>query len=409
MSLGSDIMKTIEYLKKNGIKRFFKVLWQYKIEIVLEKFIYIFTKNKPLQDKILIESHNDFDCNGGAFYNYLIEHGYNKKYKIVWLVRKKVKEKLPMNVKTVPLLGPSLKKAYHICTAKYVTFDCESVNKLRKDQKVVYCSHGAGGLKNAKGKMFIPNSVDYILVQSKEYAPIQANQWSLNWPDKRIVFIGYPAQDTFFIDDRSELLKITSKKYKKVILWMPTFRKSLVNNRNDSLKEQKLGIPLINTSEEYHKLNKQLKKEDVYLIIKLHPKQDVSNLGIEDMSNIKVLTGLLVKELEIDNYKLMKCTDALISDYSGAAYEYLQLNRPLGYVLDDMNEYKLGFVVDDIHQLIARHEIYTLKDLENFITDVVNEKDVYKKKREELRDYIYEYHDGKASERLVKLLGINLD
>lgn len=399
-------MKLITYLKEKGLKRLIKVLWQYKIEMLLEKIIYVFTKNKTLEDKIIIESHNDFDCNGGAFYNYLIQQGYNKKYKIVWLVRKKIKSKLPTNVETVPLFGPSFKKAYHICTAKYFTYDCEGGRKVRNDQIVVYCSHGAGGLKNAKGKIFIPDSVNYILTQSEKYAPIQANQWSLNPNDKRLVYIGFPAQDTFFINDKSEFLKITDKKYEKVILWMPTFRKGGGFKRNDSLKEQKLGIPLFNTLEEYSLFNEELKKMNVFLIIKIHPKQDLSNLGITDMSNIKVLTGNSVKELEIDNYKLMKSTDALISDYSGAAYEYLQLNRPLGYVLDDINDYKIGFVVEDVHQLIAGQEIYTIEDLRNFIRDVVDNNDIYKECREQLRNYIYKYHDGNSSERLAKLLGL---
>ena len=396
-------MQVIQYLRKNGIKRAIEVFWDYKIEIVLEKIINIFTKNIELQDKIIIESHNDFDCNGGAFYNYLINNQYNKKYKIVWLVRKKSKKKLPKNVECVPLYGPSIRKAYHMCTAKYFSYDCIGGKKVRKDQIVVYCSHGAGGLKNAKGKIFINDDVNYILLQSENYAPIQADQW----PDKRATFIGYPAHDTFFIEDKSEINKITNKNYNKVILWMPTFRKGGGYNRNDSLKEQKLGIPLFNKMEDYYNLNEKLKNSNVYLIIKIHPMQDLSNLKIYDMSNIKVLTGKKVKELGIDNYKLMKCADALISDYSGAAFEYLQLNKPLGYVLDDINEYKIGFVVENIHQLIAGHEIYTIEDLNKFVTDVINENDIYKKRREELRDYIYKYHDGDSSKRLVQLLGLS--
>lgn len=397
-------MQLIQYLKEKGFKRAIEVLWKYKIEIVLEKFINIFTKNKPLQNKIVIESHNDFDCNGGAFYNYLIDNGYNKKYKIVWLIRKKVKEKLPQNVEAVPLYGPNLKKAYHVCTAKYFTYDCEGVNKIRNDQIVVYCTHGSGALKNVRGKIFIPDSVNYILVPSEYYLPLEAKQLSLNSNDKRFVYIGFPAQDTFFVDDKSEVLKIINKKYKKVILWMPTFRKGSGYNRNDSLKEQKLGIPLFNTLGDYETFNEQLKKMNVFLIIKIHPKQDLSNLNIYDMSNIKVLTGDSVKKLGIDNYKLIKCSDALISDYSGAALEYLQLNRPLGYVFDDINEYKIGFIVDDVHQLMAGHEIYTIEDLKKFIIDVMYDNDIYKERREKLRNRIYKYHDGNSSERLAKLL-----
>ena len=191
-----------------------------------------------------------------------------------------------------------------------------------------------------------------------------------------------------------------------MILCMPTFRKGGGYHRNDSRKEQKLGIPLIETQEQYLKLNNYLAENDVFLIIKIHPKQDLENLKIKDESNIKVLTGETVKKLEIDNYALMKCADALISDYSGAAYEYLQLDRPIGYVLDDVNDYIAGFVVEDIHTLIAGAEIYNFEQLESFIVNVVSENDSFKERREKIRNYIYEYHDANSSKRLVELLGL---
>ena len=400
-------MNPILYLKKNGIRHTINVIYKYKLEIILEKVMYLFTKNIKLKNTIMIESHNDFDCNGGAFYKYLIKNGYNRKYKIVWLVRKKRKDSFPKNVTTVLLYGPSIRKAYYVCTSKFFIYDCENVSKQRADQIMVYCGHGTGGLKNVKGKMFIPPQCDYLLVQSDSYAPIQANQWSVSYPDKRLVAIGYPAQDIFFNEELSlEINKITTKKYVKVILWMPTFRKGGGYQRNDSTKEQKLGIPLIETLSQYDELNEYLKQKDILLIIKIHPKQDLSNLGVGDKSNIKVLTGETVKHLKVDNYALMKCADALISDYSGAAYEYLQLNRPIGYVLDDLNEYISGFVVEDIHQLIAGHEIYDFEQFKNFIIDVVNNNDKYKEKRIKIRDYIYKYHDGHSSERLAKLMNL---
>lgn len=96
----------------------------------------------------------------------------------------------------------------------------------------------------------------------------------------------------------------------------------------------------------------------------------------------------------------------MISDYSGAAYEYLQLDRPIGYVLDDVNDYIAGFVVEDIHTLIAGAEIYNFEQLESFIVNVVSENDSFKERREKIRNYIYEYHDANSSKRLVELLGL---
>lgn len=399
-------MNFIKYVKKNGIKRTIDVLWKYKIEIFLEKIVLKITKNKKLKNIIVIESHNDFDCNGGAFYNYLIENNYNKKYKIIWLVRKKYKKKLPENVKCVQLYKPSLKKAYYMCMSKFFSYDCDVMPKLRDDQIVVFCSHGAGGLKNVKNNMRIPENINYILGQSKEYATIGAEQLSISPDDKRLVSIGYPSQDVFYDNDYEEIKKVTKRKFKKVILWMPTFRKGGGYNRNDSSKEQKLGIPLIQSIDSYNYINNILKELDILLIIKIHPKQNLEDLKIGDLSNIIVLTGEKVKTINVDNYKLMKCTDALISDYSSAAYDYLQLDKPIAYVLDDMNEYKLGFVVEDIHQLIAGQEIYNMEDMVKFIKDVSNDNDIYIEKRRKIRDYIYDYHDGNSCERLTKLFGL---
>ena len=39
-------MKLFDYFKKNGFKRSLSVLWQYKIEILLEKIVLKITKNK---------------------------------------------------------------------------------------------------------------------------------------------------------------------------------------------------------------------------------------------------------------------------------------------------------------------------------------------------------------------------
>lgn len=394
------------YLKENGFKRFFEVIYNYKIEILFEKIILFFTRKVKLKNIIVIESHNDFDSNGGAFYNYLIDNKYNEKYIIVWQLRKKTKEKLPKNVKYVFLNKPSFKKAYYMCVAKYLLYDCEIRDKNRNDQVLVYCGHGAIGLKSTYGKLLVPKTTDVILGTSEEIAPIQLKSWTLKWPDDRVVFLGYPVHDYLYKKDFSELRKITSKKFDKVFLWMPTFRKGIAYKRNDSTKEQKLGIPLFENLSDYNSLNDILKQKNSLLIIKIHPKQDLNNLGISTLSNIIVLTGDDVKKLNVDNYKLMNCTDGLISDYSSAAFDYLHVDKPIGYVLDDLHEFKTGFIVDDIHEVLAGNEIYNLKDLISYINDVLNDKDIYKNKRKEMRNLIFKHNDGNSCERLAKYLGL---
>lgn len=399
-------MKVIKYLRKNGIKKSLSIIYNYKINDIFEIIIDNLLKNKQLMNKIIIESHNDFDCNGGAFYNFLIEKEFNKNYKIVWLLKNKNNYVLPENVVTVPLLGPSIRRAYHVCTSKYFLFDNNTVKKIRGDQIMVFCGHGSLGLKNVAGKMNVPDYIDYVLSQSEKTSSIIAHQYGINNDKRRIIPIGYPFQDTFFDGKEGDLKKIDKKHYRKVFLWMPTFRIGGGYNRNDSFKVQPLGIPLIDSQEQYENLNSFLKEKDSLLIIKIHPMQNLTNLKVTDLSNIKVLTGKKVKELEIDNYRLMKSVNSLISDYSAASGDFLLLDRPIAYTLDDMNEYKLGFITDDIHEFIAGHEIYNMQDFYNYLNDIIDGKDPYRKKRHELTEYCYDYKDGKACERLVKLLDL---
>ena len=401
-------MNIVNYIKDKGLKRTILVIYQYKIDIVIQKILYLFLKNKKLKNIIIIESHNDFDAEGGAFYDYLIKKGYNEKYKIIWLLKLKVnkKFKLPYNVRYFYIFKPSIMKDYYINIAKIFTADNFITPKLRDEQKSFFFRHGAGGLKNTKGIGRIPSTVDYILGMCEDYSDIERDQLSMSENDKRLVYLGFPSHDVLLSDNRDELKKITDNKFRKVVLWMPTFRKGGGYNRNDSEREQPLGIPLINDIKEYENLNELLNNSNVLLIIKIHPMQNLEDLKIYDTSNIKVLTGDKVKQIRVDNYRLMSCCDAMISDYSGAAYEFIQLDRPLAYVLSDVNDYKLGFVVDDIEPLIAGKEIYNFKDLQDFINDVVLEKDEYKEKREKLRNIFYKYHDTNNCKRIVEFMGL---
>lgn len=393
-------MKLVLYIKKNGLKHTFSIIYQYKVDLVIRKVMNIFLKNKQLKNIIVIESHDDFDSNGGALYEYLIRNGFNKKYKIVWLLKHKIPKNLPENVEAYHLYRPSIKKDYCICLAKYLTADNTITDKVRKEQKSYYLSHGAVGFK--KCDCAIPQSVDYVLMPSKIIAPISVINYKLPFPDKRLIYVGYPVHDYLYQPSCCEKRKITDKEYNKMIIWMPTFRKGGGFKRNDSSIEQKLGVPLFKDYDSYERFNDFLKSLNVLLVIKIHPMQNLENLKISSLSNIEVLTGERVKKLKIDNYRLLVDSDALISDYSSIAIEYLHIDKPLAYVLEDIKEY-VGFVVDP-HQLMAGTEIYTIDDMKEFIKTISNEKDYYRDERNALFNKIYKFHDGGSCKRLVEFM-----
>lgn len=401
-------MNLLIYIKKRGLRESFRVVYRYKIDKIFQKVLLKLTGNKVKDNVIVIESHNDYDSNGGAFYDYLIKKGYNKKYKIVWLIKNRGKRELPYNVEQFPLYKPSLKKDYYITNAKYLLTCQDVLGSFKPKQESIYLTHGPVGLKAFKGKIFIPDSLNYCLMPSEYLLPILRKQYCLNQKTKTVE-LGYPSHDIFYTNDVSDIFKlnINREKVNKIILWMPTFRKRKNSTRNDSKSKFSLGIPILKNKNMLNKLNQLLKANNSKLIIKIHPMQDISEIKINNMSNIVVLSGEDVKKRNIDNYRLMKGVDALISDYSSVAYDFLHMNKPIGFTMDDIKDYKPGFIVNDPDSLIAGQVIYNFYDFIAFIKDILNGNDPFKIKRNEVFNKVFKFHDGKSSERLAKFMGLN--
>lgn len=395
-------------IKKKGIKHIVLKTIPWYLDFYIDKWITFFIKliclKSQLQDIIIIESHNDFDSNGGAFFQYLIDKELNKKYKIVWFLRNKKEYNLPDNVEYFFYEKPSIKKSYYYVVAKYIVCGHQIIPSIRDEQISYYTTHGGFSLKAFKGNVCIPDNMTYILAPNSHLHELLADSYMLDFPNNRMISIGFPVHDILYSNNSGDLSKLTETQYKKVILWMPTFRKS-VNGRNDLKYEQKYGIPIINSIENYEKLNQLLVKENVLLIIKIHPMQDLREIKLPSLSHIRILDGKSVKELNIDNYRLMKDTDALISDYSSVAYDYLHLDRPIGYTMDDADDY-VGFIVDNPQEYIAGPIIYCYNDLCNFIKSVINNEDLYIVERQKLFNKIWEYKDGNSSHRLAKHMNL---
>ena len=397
-------MNPISYIKSHGIKGTWDVIYRYKIDQQLKRIAIKITKNKPLQNTIVIESHNDFDSNGGAFYEYLLKNHYNDKYKIVWLLKNEKPTEMPKNVEAFCLYKPSLKKQKEICTAKYILTCQDVIGSVRDGQTSVYLTHGPFGLKAIKGKINLPQNLTYCLMPSKYLENILKDQYQIGNTNIKPVILGYPIHDLLYVPSEKELSKITDAHYDKVILWMPTFRKGKAFGRNDSNFDEPLGIPIFYDIDALSKLNQKLKIKNTLLIIKIHPMQDKKTIKVEDMSNVKVLDGDSVRKLNVDNYRLMKDADALISDYSSAAYDYLHLDRPIGFTVDDAKEYKLGFIVNPPEQLMGGQVITNQLDFINFIDSVLKNEDPYKNKRHKIFDKVFKFHDGNSCQRLANFL-----
>ena len=102
----------------------------------------------------------------------------------------------------------------------------------------------------------------------------------------------------------------------------------------------------------------------------------------------------------------MKDVDALISDYSSASYEFLHANKPIGFTVDDVKDFKLGMNFPDPENYMPGHIIHGQEEFIQFIEDVVNGKDPYAADRKRVFDLFFKYHDGYSCKRLAEPLAL---
>lgn len=367
--------------------------------------------NCQLEDRILMQGEGDNFENARAIYEYIKSNNLLGRFKVVWLCDHPqefvdtedvnyIDRNIYNNASTAEELRHYLELVY---TSKYVFYENYNLFKFRKDQVSVYLKHGTFPLKNVKGVLWIPDDVDKIICTSENYADHAAYMESCD--RDKLLICGSPRLDFLYID-KHVLVKL--KKYeegKKYYLWLPTMRQTALG-RSDVIRQSPFGIPLINSEEEFEELDAFLDNQESKLIIKPHPHQDLSKYKIGKYKNIMLITNAELEEHDLTIHSLMRETVALISDYSSIAFDYMLLDRPIAYTVDDIDEYKIGFSVDDPFHYMPGRKLAKVADMLDFIMDTNEGIDDHLEQRHEIRDYIHHYQDGRNAERFMKMMGM---
>ncbi|MCI9033766.1 MAG: hypothetical protein HFJ08_06910 [Lachnospiraceae bacterium] len=361
----------------------------------------------------------DFADNARALFEYMLENGYNEKYELVWFVKNPEEFEQYNNVINVKFMSfdwsvseneEERNSYYHaLCLAKYIFFtDAYGfARNCRKDQTRVQLWHGCG-FKTRVNFVRCEKRYEYTTVISDVYSKIHQDIYGLR--EDQILVTGYAKQDWLFhpVMDWKERLGIP--KAEKYVFWLPTFRSA--NKQLENLNEYELfgqmGLPVVYTYEMLEQLDALLERFDIVLVIKLHPFQNREKVDKIDMKNIVMLDNGQLAEKDIQINQLLGHADALISDYSSAAIDYMVLDRPIAFTLDDVEEYRQsrGFVFDSIKEWLPGMEIETFDDMCIFIKEVGSDIDSTSAKRKMLMGRMHKYQDDNNSRRIIEALQI---
>jgi CDP-glycerol glycerophosphotransferase (TagB/SpsB family) len=383
---------------------------------VFERLITLPVRLLPLKDIMVFESHSDFCDNSKALFDYCLSQGLDKKYKMVWLVDEVDAFKTGKHEKTTfirkkddtlvqKILG-ELRRAILLGQCRYSFFTHRNFARCRpkKGQVFFNLTHGTP-LKDSTGKHSDPDKSTYILTTSPFAGQLRVRTYGGGADQLQI--LGFPRNDLLFAPkDVDTVLGMTFSSFKKVIIWMPTFRRQKNRDRNDSGTDRVSDIPILNTEEEWHGLNQYLVERGTLLIVKLHPAQDLRFVQYIEASNIRIITNMQLQEKQVDLYSLIGCCDAMVTDYSSVYMDYLILDRPIGFTIDDLAQYteNLGFLVEKPLDYMPGERLADIKDMMRFIDQVTSGQDPHAVARAEIGRLFNTYRDGCSCTRILELL-----
>ncbi len=385
--------------------------------------------NAQLEDIIIFKSGpsfqnyvpgSDFIDNARALFEYMLENELNKKYKLVWYVKNPEKYVKSYSAENVEFICSDWYKSTDegeletfykpLCLAKYLFFTDSYVFALnsRNDQTRVQLWHGCG-FKTRTYFYSCEHRYEYTTVISDLYKKNHAEMFGLR--DDQVLVTGYAKHDWFFkpyTENVYDLLGTTPKS--KLIMWIPTFRTA--DSKLSVLSEYDInpitGLPIVVDMDKMDALNELLKQYDIMLLIKLHPYQNNSAVAKVDYSNILILTNDELEAKGLLLNRLLIHSDAMISDYSSAAVDYLNLDKPIAFTLDDVDMYEenRGFEFENIKDWFPGVKVFDFDGFCNFIEEISAGIDSSKEVRQELTKKMLKYRDGNNSKRILEALDI---
>ncbi len=387
---------------KNILNGYYNLLLR-KIATV---FFPIFAREKKY---IFFESYPEMSGSPRLIYDELRKKGVDKQYQLVWLVESNMAAS--NDFLTIPFFGKTnifqkMHAYWLLSEAKMIIDSNRYVYKINPDTFRLYARHGAPIKKSTSYSLQL-GEVDAMLslsdffkeIDEREYPSAKGKIWTMGYPSNDMIFEKIDLYENNFWN----FLTSSTRLFNKVIGWLPTFRQHRVGGKGSSYIFP-YGIPIVKTIENFRRLNNVLEMHNILLVVQMHHAQ-AKNFPNLNFSNIVLVTQKQKEMMNVSTANLMNNFDAMITDYSGAYYEYLLLNRPIALTIDDYGEYAAspGFCIN-YFDVVKGSYLKDFSDLLQFVDEIAQSVDSKKAERETAMRCTHKYLDNLSTQRVVDCL-----
>lgn len=394
--VGYTLYKTEETLSKQGFLGVVSKLITVPIKKLFDhneyrilKLIRIVSQTK--QNVIFFESEGDYCDNARALFNYMVNHGLNENFELIWKVKDLKKYSFLTRIKNVRVVSNQtrvykIRLHYYLGRSNVFFFTHPYwMKEWKKNQRVINLWHGTP-IKNSGSDLSAV--FDYVIVSSDT-----TSRWMskfLGSKSSQNVVLGAPRND-YLVSKRDIKTQLNISPTTKLVMCLPTFKQS------STWVDSEIHLPYVmqglHTEEDVQLLNQTLENLDMQLIIKIHHLQKTDKILNIDMSRIRFLQDDDLERMDVQLYECLSVTDLLLTDYSSVYFDYLLLNRPIGFLHEDIDSYAKGrgFLFDNFQDYMPGKKLYSLKDCVDFLIEFSFGIDDFKDQRAEVNRVVNDY------------------
>jgi len=356
------------------------------------------------RDLVVFISIPDFTDNSMALFEYM--DSLDEDFELVWIVKNPRDD---LDIKQY--------KAYHLPAifktfrAGYIISTHGNLSDVRVPSQVfVNVWHGmplkAMGYAENRD-LVLPFNFDdenYYLIAT---SIIMKNALAacFNQDPRRIFVTGQPRNDKLFKGCQEkilEILKIDPANYNKIVLFAPTFRKS------DSMDDGQLISHNFNLQDfDRKRFQEFLEENEILFLVKFHPLEEKkATKYFKNTKNIKLIKTETLQEKLLDLHNILPCVDILVTDYSSVYFDFLLLDRPIIFIVPDLEEYRerRGFILEPFEFWTPGPKVKNFKKFLEELEKSIKNPEYYQKERRTINDLVNYYKDGKSAERIYKLV-----
>ena len=235
------------------------------------------------------------------------------------------------------------------------------------------------------------------IVSSEFFRPSLANAFGLATAD--VAVTGLPRCDNLFKPSSAACAFRGSVMggATKLVVWMPTYRISLVGEiRNDSGKTKDECVAEFVSS--ISELSEIAVAYNCHVVVKLHPMDFLNGEDLYPCDNITVLRASSDVFTALSVYDMLAVADGLITDVSSVCFDYMATRKPILINNHMLKHYSRGLIFDPQLLLNAVFTISTWRDSHHFFKAVLGGHNADSEKV----SLFCKYADARSTDRLLQ-------